>query len=222
MKRTLIACAMMEREIHEICRKKGCEIPIIWVERGYHNTPGKLREKLQSMIDGLQNQDEILLGFGLCGNGTAGLVSSKAVLVLPKFDDCINLLLCRGNRRSRGLTEVGGIYLTEGWTKDQEAILQQYETYVSEYGKEAAEDIMGMMYRHYEKIFVIDTKCGDITSTQKYAQKAAKLLDLSTETVDGSTGILEKLLTGEWEDDFIVQKPGNPTHSEQWDFPAKI
>lgn len=218
MKRTLIACSMMENEIKKICEDTGCGIPVIWIERGYHNSPEKLREKLQSTIDGLQDQDEILLTFGLCGNGTAGLISPRATMVLPKFDDCINMLLCRGERKTRGLARAGAIYLTRGWTMDEEAILEKYQQYIEDYGEEGAEAIMEMMYEHYETISVIDTKSEDLTPTLEYAQKAAKLLDLSTEIVEGSTLILEQLLSGQWDENFIVLKPGQTLDSSRWDF----
>jgi len=94
---------MMEDEIHTLYEELHCNIPVVWVERGYHNTPAKLKEKLQELITEHQDKDEILLSFGLCGNGTDGIISEKATLVMPKFDDCINMLLCKGKREKRGL-----------------------------------------------------------------------------------------------------------------------
>lgn len=217
MKRTLIACAMLEQEIKYICEKRDLRMEVLWLDRGYHNTPEKLKEKLQEMIDGLQEEEEILLAFGLCGNGTAGLVSPRATLVIPKFDDCINMLLCTGTRRSRGLTEAGNIYLTKGWTMDEEAILTKYEAYIEEYGQEDAEAILEMMYENYKSITVIDTGLEDLKETLEYAKKTAELLDLSTKVTEGSVRILEQLLTGEWDENFILQKPGKPLETSQWE-----
>ena len=216
MSRILIACSMMENEIEKVYKETGCTIPIIWVERGYHNTPAKLKEKLQTMIDGLQDYDEILLTFGLCGNGTQGIVSPRATLVLPKFDDCINMLLCRGNRTARGLVNARSIYLTSGWIQDRDSILQQYEKYVEEYGAEMAEEILDAMYEHYEKISVLDTGSYDLAPVQEYAGKAAQLLNLSTETVPGSTEMLKNLITGQWDVNMIVQKPGEPVSYDRF------
>lgn len=221
MKRTLIACAMVEDEIRKIYERTGCRIPVVWVERGYHNSPEELRKKLQALIDGLQDQDEILLTFGLCGNGTAGLVSPHATLILPRFDDCINMLLCRSRRETRGFTEAGSIYLTRAWTQDPEAILAQCDNYTETYGQEAAEEILETMYGNYERITVIDTGCYELTATQKYAQEAAERLNLSTETVTGSTRILEQLLEGQWDENFIVQRPGEMLSARKWEFPDR-
>lgn len=208
MKKILIACSMMEDEIKKVCEEINCDIPIIWVERGYHNTPAKLKEKLQELIEEHQDKDEILLSFGLCGNGTDGIISEKATLVMPKFDDCINMLLCKGKRESRGLTETGSIYITRGWTLDSEAILAQHDKYVEEYGEDSAEAILEMMYEHYETISVIDTQSYDTAPVIAYAEKAGELLDLEAQTVEGSTEVLKQLLTGQWEENFIVKKPG--------------
>lgn len=217
MKRVVVACTMMEDELHSVYKKIGCDLPVHWLERGYHNTPEKLRQVLQSEIDKLQEYDEILLAYGLCGNGTAGLVSEKATLVLPKFDDCINLMLCTGARVARGLAKAGSIYLTRGWIQDEEAILQKQQEYVEEYGEETAQEILEMMYEHYEKIAVIDTGCYDLAPVQDYAKKAGEMLSLEPVTVAGSTGILEKLLKGQWDEDFIVQEPGQPLTASQWE-----
>lgn len=220
MKQTLIACAMMEHEINKLYEELSCQMPVIWIDRGYHNTPEKLKSKLQSLIDELQDQDQILLTFGLCGNGTAGLTSPGATLVLPRFDDCINMLLCSGQRKQRGLVDAGSIYLTEGWTQDTEGILEKYDQYIEEYGQEDADAIIEMMYEHYKTIAVIDTGCEDLTVTMNYAEKAAELLGLTTEVVEGSTRILRQLLTGEWDENFIVLKPGEALAASCWEFPS--
>ena len=77
------------------------------------------------------------------------------------------------------------------------------------------------MYGNYEKIAVIDTGCYELTATQNYAQEAAKRLDLSTETVAGSTRMLNKLLGGQWDENFIVKRPGEPLDIREWEFPGE-
>lgn len=221
MKRVLIACSMMENEIKKIYEEYSLNIPVVWMDRGYHNTPEKLRKKLQSLIDEMKDQEEILLCYGLCGNGTAGLVSQNATLILPRFDDCINMLLCTGQRKTRGLTQGRSIYLTRGWTMDEEAILPKYRQYVEEYGEEDAKDILDIMYEHYETISVIDTGCEDLMETMAYAHKAAELLGLSVKQVKGSVDILRKLLLGQWDENFIIQKPGEALSPARWEFPDR-
>lgn len=209
MKRTIIACAMLEDEFNAVYEKLGCDIPVIWLDRGYHNTPENLRIKLQETINSLQDQDELLLCFGLCGNGTAGLKSEKARLIVPKFDDCLNMILCDGNRTCRGLVQPGTMYLTSGWTKDTEGILQQYDELLEEYDEETRDDILEMMYAHYDSVTVIDTGCYPLEETMEYAKQTCELMDFTLKTTKGYTTIIEKLLTGDWDHNFIQLEPQN-------------
>ena len=64
-KRTLISCAMLEDEVNHILEKTHLTLPVIWIDRGLHNRPENLNQLLQEHINQLQNQDEILLTFGL-------------------------------------------------------------------------------------------------------------------------------------------------------------
>lgn len=207
-KRTLIACSMMEDEIHQLLDESGYDLPVIWMDRGFHNIPAKLKEELQNQINALQDQDEILLSFGLCGNGTDGISSANTRLIIPKFDDCINMMLCTGARTGRGLTEANSIYLTRGWIQDEESILQQYEKLKEKYDEDTCDVIFEMMYEHYNSISIIDTGCYDIAPVSSYAKQAAELLDLEVKTVPGTNRILKQLLDGEWEENFILLEPG--------------
>ena len=195
-----------------------CKIPVIWMDRGLHNTPEKLKIELQKQIDQLQDADEILLSFGLCGNGTDELVSKSTSLVIPKFDDCLNLMLCTAERTARGLTKADSLYLTRGWTLDSESILRQYDSLLEKYDEETRDIIFETMYEHYHTVNVIDTGCYDLRPVLEYAEKAAELLDLETETIPGSNRILKQLLTGEWDENFIVLQPGEMLSYEHFDF----
>lgn len=210
---------MLEDEVKKIYEETGCNIPVIWVERGFHNTPERLKKELQRIIDEHQDCDEILLTFGLCGTGTEGIVSKNTVLVMPRFDDCINMLLCQGKRESRGLTKADSIYITRGWTMDSEAILAQYDKYVEDYGEESAEEVMEMLYEHYKTITVIDTESYEKAPVIEYANQAARLLGLTSQVTAGSTNVLRDLLLGNWEEHFIVQKPGQSVTQSLFCFP---
>ena len=156
-KRTLISCAMLEDEVNHILEKTHLTLPVIWIDRGLHNRPENLNQLLQEHINQLQNQDEILLTFGLCGNGTAGLVSPNTMLRLPKFDDCINMLACRQPRTERKQTQKDALYLTRGWTLDHEGILQQYKMLSETYDEETRNFILQTLYNGYHTLTVLDT-----------------------------------------------------------------
>lgn len=209
-KRTLISCAMLADEVNHILKTTDTDLPVIWVERGLHSTPDKLNRILQHYIDALQDQDEILLTFGLCGNGTSGLVSPGTILRLPKFDDCINLLLCKQPRTQRKQTETDAIYLTRGWTLDKEAILQQYQILSRQYDTDMRDLILQTMYGGYHTLSVIDTGCFDLKPVERYADQAASCLHFDRNCVPGNLTMLKHLITGCEDSDIITLAPGKP------------
>lgn len=210
IKRTLIACSMLEDEVTHILKIYNINLPVIWMERGLHNTPQKLNQTLQEQIDQLQDQDEILLTFGLCGNGTAGLVSPNTILRMPKFDDCINMLMCRQPRTARKQTETDALYLTRGWTLDDASLLQQYQTLSETYDPEMRDFILETMYSGYHFLTVIDTGCYDLGPVEAYSRETAACLHLSCNTVSGNLSTLEHLLTGTADSNILTLAPGKP------------
>ena len=200
-KRTLISCSMLADEVNHILKQTNIELPVIWVERGLHSTPEKLTRILQHYIDAL-------LTFGLCGNGTAGLVSKHTLLRLPRFDDCINQLLCKQPRTERKQTETDALYLTRGWTLDKEAILQQYQIISRQYEPEMRDMILRTMYNGYHTLSVIDTGCFDLKPVEQYADQAAACLNFTRNTVSGNISTLEHLIVGIDDPNILTLNPG--------------
>lgn len=212
---------MVEDEVNaalESVRPENLEV--VWVERGYHNDPDKLRAYLQQQIDDLEasGHDEILLAYGLCGRGTEGLVGKRATLVLPRFDDCLNFMLCTGVRQRRALCRAGVMYLTRGWTKDQGALLQMHDRYVEKYGQRRGERIMHLMFESYNSVEVVDTGCYELEPVREYAARCADLLGLGLSEGAGSNQVLVKLVSGLYDRDIIVCPPGTPVAMEDFDF----
>jgi hypothetical protein len=222
----LIACSMMEDEIGRVLQENNLQYPVVWMERGYHSYPDKLRAVLQEQIDlaekrlgGEAVKDEkpvILLAYGLCGNGSEALKTSSSLLAMPRFDDCINTLLCCGPRSCRALEKAGVYYLTRGWTQDTGALLQSHQKILDRFGEKKTARIMSMMYDGYKEVAVIDDGCYDTAPIEKYAQDCADLLHVKSGNVPGGTYILEKLLTGNWDDDILVKRPGEPVTQEDF------
>lgn len=219
--RVLIACSMVEDELNQVLTETSFDGAIIWMDRGLHNTPERLKEALQDEINRHSSADEILLTFGLCGNGTDGICSQTSTLIIPRFDDCLNMLLCTGKRCRRGLTRPDSIYMTAGWTKDREAILGQYETLKEKYDEETCEIILETMYEHYQSISVIDTGAYELPPVLSYAEKAAELLDLNVGTVSGTVRILQQLVTGDWDENFIILPPMKTLCFDHFSYPDK-
>ena len=221
MKRVLIACAMMEDEVRCAIERTRADVDVVWVDRGYHSKPERLRSELQDRIDCAEAEgaDQVLLAFGLCGNGAVGLRCRHAVLAMPRFDDCVNLMLQCGERTRRGLAKAGVMYLTRGWTQDTPAtIVGQQRDYVRKYGERRAKRLMEAMFGAYRRVSVIDTGCFDVNPVMDAARESARVIDVEADCVEGSNLVLEKLLAGKWDDDILTCAPGRAVKQDDFEF----
>lgn len=220
-KKILIACSMIEDEINNVFDRFECgDIEIRWQERGHHNDPEKLNRVIQDEIDSAETDgaDLIMLAYGLCGNGAAGWHADHAVLAIPRFDDCCNIMLCTGKRMKRNLLEAGNMYLTKGWTRDEGALLSMLERAQEKYGEKKGLRAMKLMFDSYTKVTVIDTGCYETSPVEQYADRCAEILDLEKHIVRGSNAVLRKLITGAWDEDIIVLKPGKKLTAGDFEF----
>lgn len=224
-RRVLIACSMIEDEINavfESCRgdKELQDIEIRWQERGHHNDPDKLREVIQAEIDRAEDDgaEIIMLGYGLCGKGAAGWHSRHALLAMPRFDDCVNMMLCTGRRDRRNYLEAGHMYLTGGWSRDEGALLTMLDSYLERYGERKGKKLMKLMLDSYTDVTVIDTGCYELQPVLDYADECARVMDLSSSVVPGGNEVMVKLITGRWDDDILVCPPGQEIREEDFEF----
>lgn len=222
-KKVLIACSMIEDELNDVFDRFDIrDIEVRWQERGHHNDPDKLRDVVQAEIERAEadGADLILLAYGLCGNGAVGWHAENATLVMPRFDDCVNMMLCIGKRDRRNYLDAGNMYLTGGWSRDDGALLDMFESYLSKYGKRKAEKLMKIMLASYSSVTVIDTGCFEMEPVVQYADECAERFGLSRRIVPGGNSPMIKLLTGDWDEDMIVKQPGEPVTEEEFDFRA--
>ncbi|MGN0342251.1 MAG: DUF1638 domain-containing protein [Roseburia sp.] len=208
-KKILIACGMQQDEIEKKIREFGVHIPVVYMGRGMHENPGDLHSILQQEIDRHQDCDEILMTYGLCGLSTEGLYSEHTRLILPRFHDCIHQLM-------ENQVDITFLYMTRCWTLDEKSILKQCEKVIEEYGTEMGSEILQSIYGSYEQIAVIDTDSYDMEPVIENAKKAADLLNLSVQKIPSKAHIIEKLLLGTWDEDFIVLQPGEFVKKEMF------
>lgn len=214
----VISCGMLMDEVKYVRDKLGYTSKIIWTKRSLHQDPQILHKGLQQLINSNQDKDEILFTFGLCGNGTTGLVSEHTKLVFPRFHDCIQQLLLKRTYKEEDCEQInlaGHYYMTRGWTLDKESLYYQTILIIKRFGIDYGKEILTTLYEDYTDVDVIDTGAYDVERVMKHAGKLAKLMNLTVKNVHldvnkipGSTLIIEKLLSGNWDDDFIVLEPG--------------
>src|SRR4051812_1944044 len=156
MRYCLISCEVFYREMCAAIARSPHVVDLTILPKGLHDIGAKpMRERLQAAIDEVDppRYDAILLGYGLCNNGTAGLIARQIPLVLTRAHDCITLFLGSRDRYLQYFTERPGVYFkTTGWMErgDSSVELSQlsiqqksglnlgYQAMVAKYGEDNA------------------------------------------------------------------------------------
>lgn len=204
--KAIIACEMLTNEVQRAMRATRKDYPIYWLERGLHEHPEKLHDALQLKINEL-SETVIMFAFGLCGNAMHGLVSTDKTLVIPRFHDCLNMLLVSetGGRRS---TDPDSLYYTGAWLDSDFTLLNQYERFKAKRGEEKAKRAYASMLANYRGLHMIDTGVPIDHKTIKRAQDTAETFNLKYGEIEGSNRVLDRLFAGDWDEDILVYPPG--------------
>lgn len=192
---------------------------LVFFPRSLHKNPAYLHQKLQDAINLEKQSDEIILLYGFCGRATQGLYSMNARLLLPKFDDCIQMLSYEANRTQRSLLQKDHLYVTKGWCQDRESILETCKEVKKTYKKEEAKEILDCMYGAYKTITILDTKAYDVTKIKAAMVPCSKELDMNLEIKKSSLKIMKNLILGNYKEEIIIKEPKNQVCAKdyEWD-----
>jgi hypothetical protein len=206
-RRKIIACATV---IEEILPLLPPDVSAEELDFGLHIAPDQLRDALQQSINRAYNEtDTLILGYGLCSMAVVGLMSPRCTLVVPRVDDCIALFLGSATAyRDQFHQEPGTYYMTKGWIEKGDTPFEEYKHLIERYGKRRADRVMEVMFKNYTRLVFIDTGRVDQERYREYARKNAQRFHLRYEEVPGSPSLLQKMIHGPWDDDFVVARPG--------------
>ncbi len=208
--RHLIACEVFRDEFEAVSPP---DLPRTYLPQGLHRTPGKMPAAIQDVLSGIGHEIEtILLGYGLCSNGVAGVTSRTASIILPRVHDCIALLLgSRERYEAEAAACPGTYYITPGWALYGTTSLTCYKNeYLPKYGEEDARYIARELLKHYKRVALINHGAGDEEAARAHAREMAGLFDLAYVEIPGSLEYVRRLVHGPWEsDDFVVVAPGS-------------
>ncbi|MEN6402189.1 MAG: DUF1638 domain-containing protein [Armatimonadia bacterium] len=118
MKLKIVACGVLEPELGHLAREAPHSITLELLEAGLHDQPDRLRLEAQAAIDraSTEGYDAVVLGYGLCGRGTSGLIARTIPVVIPRAHDCMTLFMgSRQAYRNQFTRNPGTFYLTAGW-----------------------------------------------------------------------------------------------------------
>lgn len=210
-----IVCDVVHDEVKD-------RLPANWdvviFEKKLHEKSDHLREVLQKEIDNSQDYGSIVLGYGLCGKSVDGLLSPNTYMVIPKCDDCISLFLGSTAEYKKQIAKApGSYYLTRGYIGENENLmLNNYEEMKAKYSEETLKWVVKEMLKNYTRMVYINTGNYQPGEWRKIAQQEAEKLDLAFEEINGTDEFFTKLVSSDWDDDFLVVKPGEKVKLEMF------
>jgi hypothetical protein len=229
MRLLVIACDVVARPVYLCAARSPQVVDVALLKRGLHNEPVNLRAQLQATIDAASpGYDAIVLGYGLCGGATAGIVARDIPVVLPRAHDCITLFLGARERyaaETKGAAtywyvsdqlergdgyRAGASGLAIGSDTDAQIEATRAE-YVEKYGEDNADylmEVLGGWKAHYGRAAFVSMGVADETASTAIARDEAERRGWAFETVEGSMILLRRLLDGDWETDMLVLQPG--------------
>ena len=227
----VLSCHVLWRELCYYASISRNVFNFNFLQQGLHDTPEILRQQLQEAIDAVHGDySAILIGYGLCSNGLAGIVARDTKLVIMRGHDCITFFLGSKQRYKEYFDQNPGTYwYSPGWIDTgsepmpgKERLELLLETYKEKYGEENAEYLMQMeqhWINEYSNAAYVDLGFYDTTHYKEYTQKCAQELRWSYDEVEGNPNLIINFLDGNWNSsDFLIINPGEKviaTHDER-------
>ena len=218
----LLACQVFEREIALYADGASHIAETRYFEVGLHDRSDKLRETLQSALDALdarEDIDAIVLAYGLCGCGTAGLAAHRHKFVIPRAHDCIAVFMGSKERYAEQQRSCPSCYYyTPGWNRELRVPgPERLEALRVELAKQFDEDNVDFLietereaWALHDTAFYIDLGTDDAETEAEYAKRCAAWLGWRFERMRGDPLLLRDLLWGNWDAErFQVIEPGS-------------
>jgi len=228
MRLKILYCEVFHREICHLMSvgRHTCDAESL--PKGLHDLGAeKMAPRLQERIDAVEaaRYEAVLLVYGLCNNGVAGLRAGHTPLVIPKAHDCITLFLGDRERYENAFhRHPGTYYRTTGWLERGDAsgagdetvsqklgLAIQYDELVRQYGEDNARyvmETMGDLTANYDRLAYIRMGLAGEEAFRDMARAEAEDRGWSFEEMEGDMGLLRKLVNGDWDDDFVIVQPG--------------
>ncbi len=206
----ILSCSSLEAYVDAAQKKQNTSHPVVYLDRKYHMEPQVMKEKIiKTDRDLPETVDTVLVAMGFCGGSWDNVTFSRKS-VIPRVDDCISLLLQKTDKYISNLKKPGHMYMADIDPDDFD--MERLWTDIPElYQGFEAQELYHMFFDNYSFLDIVDTGLNDCYS-ERYAMKAQKNADLmgvAVDYVEGSNHLLEKLVSGQWDKQFLVAEPGH-------------
>ena len=196
----IVSCSVMRPELEAILRGNGA-YELRYLDSRLHDTPKKIPALLQKEVDAVEPYaSRIVLGYGFCSSGIAGVTAPQQGIYVPKVHDCIALFL----------GSVKSYYLTPGWMEeDRDPLGHMEKDYIPKMGRKRAELGTRLTFKNYTHIALIDTGVADVEPLRRVAMDNARFLEKEYEEITGTHEFFGKILFGPYDErDFLYFKAG--------------
>ena len=233
----VLACKSLFRELSYLAAVSDNAIDMVCFKWGLHDVPGAIQKALQAEIDSIDSGDDvhttyppfgrpfdaILLGYGLCSNGTVGLCSKKFPLVIPRGHDCITFFLGSKERYRQLFDESHGgtVWYSPGWLESAPIIGREchdhmIDIYTKKFGRQTAEELVEayeQWQEPYTRLALVEwpefAGLPMAERTARFARESAEHAGWRMERIQGDSSLLRDFIDGNWDEQrFLVVPPG--------------
>ena len=230
MRLVLIACEIFYREVSEVVARSVNRVDVRFLPKGLHDVgQEEMRRQLADALDEVDaaQYDAVLLGYGLCNNGIAGLAARSIPLVVPRAHDCMTLFIGSKERYLEYFQNNPGVYFkTTGWIEragdvqqysadtiqKRLGLGQSYEELVEKYGEDNAEFLykqLSDMTRNYTQITFIEMGIEPDDRFERSCREETQRQGWKFEKLKGDLCLFRDLVDARWEEErFLVLQPG--------------
>lgn len=213
----IIACGVLKPDLQKAAQKLGIDVEFKFLDALLHDTPEKLKIELQQAINAVEPEqyDRIIIGYGICGQGSDGIIADKLPLIIPQVHDCISLFLGSAAAYKEQFEKCPGTYyFTAGWLDKNSGpddlrrwIAKSWPGHTEQEITKLIEEFFSGWQKNYSRAVFISTDSERTDEARKLAQTEAEQYGWKYEELAGNTKFFEKLLVAEKTDDEILLVP---------------